>query len=185
MQAPEAAIGLHLNASNPYIDERRLPDDLSEAERQMLEDARSFRDREGAYLQLQATKPQTLAYGLTDSPAGLAAWIVEKLHAWSDGDLPRDEVLTLLTLYWATGTIASSLRLYLEVRRDTTPATGIEVPVGIVMLPGDLVRTPREWVERRLPVARWTELPRGGHFPEWEVPELIAPDIDAFFSTLA
>jgi pimeloyl-ACP methyl ester carboxylesterase len=160
----------------------------TDAERVFVAEAERWRDSEMAYAQLHATKPQTVAVGLNDSPAGLAAWIVEKFRRWSDCDgdveraFSRDDLLTNLTLYWVTETIGSSIRLYLETVRDPDMAWGHpSVPVAMAMPPADMFPTPREWVERQGPVARWTDLSRGGHFPEWEVPEEIADDITAFF----
>lgn len=169
-----------------------MPQDLSEAERAFLAEAQRFAMREGAYAMLQSSKPQTPAVGLNDSPAGLAAWLVEKYRAWSDcgGDVEtrftKDELLTNLTVYWATETIGSSMRLYAETARVPSPNVGkrVETPTAMAMLPKDLVHGPREWHEREYNVQRWTELPRGGHFGEWEEPELIAEDIRAFFRPL-
>jgi pimeloyl-ACP methyl ester carboxylesterase len=149
---------------------------------------------ERGYSFIQGTRPQTLAYGLTDSPAGLAAWILEKWRAWGDtsGDLDRydrDFLLTLLTLYWATGTIATSIRDYRENREAGTavldPGAYVTVPTAIAHFPHSFVsegRLPREWAERAYNVTRFTDMPRGGHFAAVEEPELLAADIAAFFS---
>jgi pimeloyl-ACP methyl ester carboxylesterase len=150
-------------------------------------------EAEGAYDHLQATKPQTLGYGLNDSPAGLAAWIVEKYRSWSDcgGDVERrftkDEILTQLTIYWVTETVNSANRLYFE--RDRAPrALGAEdrvrVPTAVAIFPGDIDKPPREWGERVYDVRRWTEMPRGGHFAALEEPALLATDIREFFRSL-
>jgi pimeloyl-ACP methyl ester carboxylesterase len=191
MQRPDAVLALHMSGSNPWVDLDDLPADLTAAEHQMVADARAFRQTEFAYAQQHATKPQSLAVGLNDSPAGLAAWIVEKLRAWSDcdGDLERrftrDEVLSQLTVYWATQTIGSSIRLYYESRRHPPAGGAIAAPVAMAMLPADMYRTPREWLERQGgPLARFTELPRGGHFGEHEEPELLADDLRAFLREL-
>lgn len=176
-----------------------LPPDLaaerpfSDAERAFLEAARAWSEEEGAYSQLHRTKPQTLAYALNDSPVGLASWIVEKFRAWSDcgGDLERsftkDELLTSVTLYWVTQTIGPSMRLYYETRRAPRrlrPGERIEVPCAVALFPKEISRPPREYVERTHNVVRWTEMPRGGHFPALEEPELLAEDIRAFFRPL-
>ncbi|HEV2913909.1 MAG TPA: epoxide hydrolase [Pyrinomonadaceae bacterium] len=189
---PEQLIGIHLtDPAWPYLGAGAR--ELSEAERAYVaEEARWQRD-EGAYDDLQATRPQTLAYGLNDSPAGLAAWIVEKFRAWSDcdGDIERrftkDELLTNLTIYWATETINSSIRLYYESRHNPTPfAEGerVTVPTALAIFPKDIDRPPREWAERSYNVERWTMMPRGGHFAAMEEPELLAQDIRAFFRPL-
>jgi pimeloyl-ACP methyl ester carboxylesterase len=181
---PQAVIGLHLSATNPFLPE--IPGDLTRAEQRFVARVQAWRQSEMAYAMVHATKPQTLAVGLNDSPAGLAAWILEKFRAWSDcgGDVEqafhRDDLLTNLTIYWATQTIGSSIRIYHESRRTGAGRPRPDVATAVVMLPADLFPTPREWVERWSRVDRWTELPRGGHFAEWEVPDLLAEDIRGF-----
>ena len=168
-------------------------DDLSEAERDYLERVRRWEKDEGAYGEIQATRPQTLAYGLNDSPVGLAAWIVEKFRAWSDCDgdvesrFTKDELLTNVMIYWLTQTIGSSMRRYFEVRHNPAPnplkpGERIETPTGIAMFPGekDLI-VPREWAGRCYNVVRWTDMPRGGHFPALEEPALLVDDLRACF----
>ncbi len=190
MAHPEAVLALHMSGSNPFLDLENLPDDLSPAEQRMVDDARRFRSEEFAYALLQASKPQTPAYALNDSPAGLAAWIVEKYRAWSDsgGDVEtafsRDELLSHLTVYWATQTIGSSMRLYYENVHTPGAWGAIAAPTGIAMLPADMFPTPREWLERSGPLAHYTVLPRGGHFGEQEVPDLLAEDLRAFLRPL-
>jgi len=187
---PEAVIGVHLSGSNPFLDLESLPGNLSPAEQDMVEAARRFRTEQFAYALLQASTPQTPAFALNDSPAGLAAWIVEKYRNWSDSagqterPFTREELLTTLTIYWVTETIASSMRLYYENTHSAAGWGRITVPVGFAMLPADMFCTPREWMERSTPVAHWSELPRGGHFGEHEVPELIATDLRAFLRPL-
>lgn len=186
MMRPDAVVALHMSGSNPWVDLDSLPGDLSAAEREMVEAARAWRSDEFAYAAQHATRPQSLAVGLNDSPAGLAAWLVEKYRAWSDcgGDVERrfskDELLAQLTLYWATETIGSSIRLYYESARDPGAWGEIAAPVAMAMLPADMYPTPREWLERQGPLARYIELPRGGHFGEHEEPELIAEDLREF-----
>jgi pimeloyl-ACP methyl ester carboxylesterase len=172
-----------------------LPDDseLSDAERDYLSRVKRWEKNEGAYIEIQATRPQTLAYGLNDSPVGLAAWIVEKFRAWSDcnGDIgsrfTKDELLTNIMIYWLTQTICSSVRRYFEARHNPTPnplkpGERIETPTGIAMFPGEKdLLVPREWAERCYNIKRWTDLPRGGHFPALEEPELLVDDLRAFF----
>jgi pimeloyl-ACP methyl ester carboxylesterase len=138
---------------------------------------------------MHRTKPQTAAAGLTDSPVGLAAWIVEKLRAWSDcdGDVERrftkDEMLTNITLYWLTGTIGPSMRMY-RANAAIPPAQHarrVDVPSGFSLFPGDIVRPPRAWLERTANVVRVTEPARGGHFAPFEEPGLYAEELRAFF----
>lgn len=147
---------------------------------------------QGAYTMLQSTKPQTLAYGLNDSPVGLAGWMVEKFQSWSDsnGDIEsrfsKDELLTNIMIYWVTETIGSSVRMYLESNANTPlwPAPRIEVPAGIAHFKAVDLVPPRSWVEQAMNVQRWTEIPRGGHFAALEEPELLVEDIRAFFRPL-
>jgi pimeloyl-ACP methyl ester carboxylesterase len=189
---PERVVGIHLSdVYRPYLGPgARI---FTDAERRFFEEERLWAEREGAYDHVQATKPQTLGYGLADSPAGLAAWIVEKFRSWSDcgGDVERrftkDELLTNLTLYWVTNTINSANRLYFERDRQPRPLgrdDRVAVPTAVTIFPGDIDRPPREWAERVYDVVRWTEMPRGGHFAAFEEPELLARDIREFFQPL-
>jgi pimeloyl-ACP methyl ester carboxylesterase len=154
-----------------------------------MADAASWGAAEGAYAAMHRTKPQTVAAGLTDSPAGLAAWIVEKLRSWSDcdGDVERsftnDEILTLVSIYWFTGTIGSSMRMYEANSRIPVEqlTRRVDVPSGFSLFPGDIVRPPREWLERTTNLVRVTEPPRGGHFAAFEEPELYARELREFF----
>ncbi|MEW2166488.1 epoxide hydrolase family protein [Streptomyces sp. NPDC007084] len=165
------------------------PADLTPEERAWMEEAAAWGRSEGAYAAIQRTKPQTAAVGLNDSPAGLAAWIVEKLRAWSDcgGDVERcftkDEILTNVTLYWLTETIGSSTRMY-RANAAIPPAQlarRVEVPSGFSVFAGDMVRPPRAWLERTTHLTRATEPPRGGHFAPFEQPELYARELREFF----
>ncbi len=185
---PDSLIGIHVSGTNPSL--RDVPDDLTDAEREFVENAQQWSQTEMAYAMEQSSKPQTLAYGLNDSPAGLAAWIVEKFRAWSDcdGDLEsrfgKDELLTNLTIYWATETINSSIRMYYESARGAGSQAQIDVPTAMLMSSKDMFPTPREWAERTYRIDRWTETSRGGHSLEWEEPELVADDVRAFFRSL-
>ena len=163
--------------------------DLTPGEREWIAGGAAWGAAEGAYAAMHRTKPQTVAFGLTDSPVGLAAWIVEKLRAWSDcgGDIERaftkDEILTNVTLYWLTGTIASSMRMY-NANAAIPPAQlaqRVEVPSGFSLFPGDIVRPPRAWLERTANVVRVTEPSHGGHFAPFEQPELYAQELREFF----
>ncbi|MFI0479573.1 alpha/beta fold hydrolase [Actinomadura sp. 9N215] len=165
------------------------PSELTAEERAWLQSTAAWGAAEGAYAAMHRTKPQTAAFGLTDSPAGLAAWIVEKLRAWSDcgGDVERsftkDEILTNVTLYWLTGTIGSSMRMY-HANAAIPPAQHarrVEVPSGFSLFRGDVVRPPRAWLERTTNAVRVTEPPRGGHFAPFEEPDLYAEELRAFF----
>jgi microsomal epoxide hydrolase len=183
--------GLHLNLA--VVRPPGKPDDfegLSVAEQEAFAERQRFQNEETGYSAIQGTKPQTLAYGLNDSPAGLAGWIVEKFRTWSDcgGDVEsafsRDALLTNVMAYWTTGTAGSSARLYRESRRlgsfGPAPAR-VEVPTGIAVFPRELTRPPRKWAEHYYNVQRWTHMPRGGHFAAFEQPGLFVEDVRAFF----
>ena len=165
------------------------PADLAPEERAFLEGAAAWGATEGAYAAMHRTKPQTAAFGLTDSPVGLAAWIVEKLRAWSDcdGDIEqrftKDEILTNVTLYWLTETIGSSMRMYRANAAIPLAqhSRRVEVPSGFSLFPGDIVRPPRAWLDRTANTVRVTEPARGGHFAAFEEPELYAEELRAFF----
>jgi pimeloyl-ACP methyl ester carboxylesterase len=146
---------------------------------------------------MQATKPLTVAYGLTDSPAGLAAWIVDVFRAFSDcgGEVEsrftRDQILTNLTIYWATQTIASAMRGYYDFEHFETPPppnARVDVPSGFAVFTDSYrlgsTRPPRELAEHAFNITRWTQMARGGHFAALEEPHLLAEDIRAFFRPL-
>jgi pimeloyl-ACP methyl ester carboxylesterase len=188
---PDRVVGLHLNFVTVPPPKDGAP--LTAAEEADVARVREWRRDGAGYQEIQGTRPQSLGYGLQDSPAGLCAWIVEKFRAWSDRDgdversFRRDRLLDNVTLYWVTGTAASSCRIYWEMRqagRGGIPQSRIEVPTGIANFPGEVTRMPRAWVERRYDVVHWTEQPRGGHFAAMEVPELFVDDVRAFFRGL-
>ncbi len=191
---PERVIGIHLSSDAAGPAHRPPDGELAPEEREYLSRLDRWELEEGAYGHQQRTRPQTLAYGLNDSPAGLAAWIVEKFRAWSDCEgvvdrrFSQDELLTNITIYWATQTISSSIRGYYEsahaVAQPHLPR--VLVPTGIAIFPGEYLigRVPRAWVERTYDVSRWTEMPRGGHFAALEEPQLLAEDIRSFYRTL-
>ena len=143
-----------------------------------------------AYQQIQGTKPQTLGYALDDSPAGLAAWIVEKFRAWCDCDgnvesrFTKDDLLTNIMLYWVTESAASATRIYYENRVAPSVGGRVTVPTACALFPKEITVPPRKWVEARYNLVRWTEMPRGGHFAALEQPELLVNDVRAFFRTL-
>ncbi|MDP8921770.1 MAG: epoxide hydrolase 1 [Chloroflexota bacterium] len=166
------------------------PEHPTPEEELYLADLARWQAEETGYQIIQGTKPQTLAYGLTDSPAGLAAWIVEKFRTWSDcdGEIERrytkDELLTNVMLYWATGAINSSFWPYYARLHEGWPipdGARIEVPTAHARFPREIVRPPRAWAERVLNIRRWTEMPAGGHFAALEEPELLANDLREFF----
>ncbi|MFF5055220.1 epoxide hydrolase family protein [Micromonospora sp. NPDC000663] len=171
--------------------------DLTDAEREALERLRRRGRTSSAYSEVHRTAPQTAGYALTDSPVGLCAWMAEKLLTWADptparpGGLTRDQVLDQVTLYWLTGTAASSARLYAEsIEQVSAWISGedtaeIRVPVGASIFPAELPRPSQRWAARRYPDIRyWKEHDGGGHFPALEVPELLIADLRAFFRLL-
>jgi len=188
----EHVAGIHLNMVIGAPPQGFDPDTASPEEKQDLADLERFRREETGYQQIQGTRPQSLGYALQDSPAGLCAWIVEKFRSWSDcGGLvesrfSKDELLTNVTLYWVTASITSSLRIYYEMRNagaDALPAR-VDVPTACAIFPHEISRVPRSWVEPRYRVARFTRMPRGGHFAALEEPELLVEDVRAFFRPL-
>ena len=187
----DAVRAIHLNMLIMRPEMARLEPPPDEAERAWLRAMRKVVDLEGGYLRIQATKPQTLAVGLSDSPAGLAAWILEKFHTWPDAAsrLDRDLVLGNISLYWFTNTLASSAWMYgtvLDRSRFTLPeGRRIEVPTAMAHFPRDTYPLPpRQWLERIANVVRWTDMPRGGHFAAMEEPALFAEDLVGFIGSL-
>ena len=184
-------IGVHLTSitrPTPYLGPGSRP--LTEAEQAHSNQRERWQQAEGGYSHIQGTKPQTLSYGLNDSPAGLAAWIVEKYRTWSDcnGDVEsrytKDELLTNITIYWVTGTIGSSVRMYKENQStlwEMAEGEKVPTPAGMALFPQEIAKPPREWAERSWDVRRWEEMPRGGHFAALEEPELLAHEIREFF----
>jgi len=195
----EAVVGAHLT-DVPFWHALRPPKEPSRAEQKYLDGIKGFQQDRGAYALIQGTKPRSLAAGLNDSPAGLAAWIIEKFEAWSDcgGDVERrfskDELLTNVMIYWLTGTIGTSFQPYRDVMKAGAPrwiaeaakgwAGSDQTPVGVALFPQDLSAPPREWGERFYNITRWTRMPAGGHFAALEEPDALADEIRAFFRPL-
>jgi len=178
---PQRCAGIHLNMA--FFPQPKEDDELSETERQSLADRDEFLRSGSGYSAEQSTRPQTLGYGLADSPAGQAAWIVEKFYAWSDCDghpenaFTRNELLDNVTTYWLTDSGASSARLYWESFRRGR-AGAVTVPAGISVFPREIVRPARRWVEPRFSDLRyWGEPARGGHFAAFEQPELFVTEV--------
>jgi pimeloyl-ACP methyl ester carboxylesterase len=184
--------GLHLNfcTAGPPAGVANPLEGVPDAEVKLMNETNARMANERAYQQIQGTKPETLGFGLSDSPAGLAAWIVEKFHAWCDcgGDIEsrfsKDDLLTNVTIYWATETAASSSRIYYE-NRVAPPVLGrVTVPSACALFPREISTPPRKWVEARYNLVRWTPMPRGGHFAALEQPELLVNDVREFFRTI-
>jgi pimeloyl-ACP methyl ester carboxylesterase len=185
-------VGLHSNMllafpadpSSVQLDEREQADLAAAAE---------FMTRGAAYQEIQGKNPQTLAYGLTDSPAGLAGWIVEKFWAWTDNNgspedaVSRDEILTNLTVYWVTSTINSSVRLYCESQRGRNfgPSDDyVSIPTAAAVFPKEIFRIPEAYAAARYNLVRYTRFDRGGHFAALEEPDLYLQDVREFFRSV-
>ena len=187
---PEHVVGIHLTSvADPPVHD---PATLTADEQTYLAEVARWVEDEGAYEHQQMTRPGTLSFGLSDSPAGVLAWIVEKYFAWSDNDgtlasvFTDDDVLTQASLYWFTNCIATSFRPYFEFAHGHAPRVRrVDVPTAVAVFPKDLSRPPRSWAERTYRVERYTVMPRGGHFAAHEVPDLLARDIATFFAELA
>jgi pimeloyl-ACP methyl ester carboxylesterase len=186
---PDKVIGVHVSGllRGVPLQSDKPP---SEAEQKFTRDLQAWTSAEMAYANLHSSKPQSLAPALNDSPAGLAAWIIEKFRRWGDtqGNIERrfskDELLTNLTIYWATQTIGPSMRLYYEFGREKRLTGRVAVPTAALIALNDMVPPPREVGERVYNIVRWNETQVGGHFLEWEEPELVAADMRAFFAQL-
>jgi microsomal epoxide hydrolase len=187
--AGDHVIGVHLNmlATPPPKDPEELAA-LTDAERDRAQALERFRATGSGYGAIQSTRPQTLAYGLTDSPAGQLAWIVEKFGEWTDGNLPddavdRDQLLTNVMLYWLTGTAGSSARLYYEAARSRAPGPPrpSTAPTGVAVFPREIAPPVRRLAELSNNIVHWSEFDRGGHFAAMEEPDLLVDDIREFF----
>ncbi len=188
---PEHCEAVHVNLLMlPPPRDVANPMSLATAQERVLLERTARHQREGsAYMKLQMTKPQSLGYGLYDSPIGLCAWITEKFHDWSDcgGDIRNavswDRLLTNISLYWFTNSIVSSLRLYKETLGHsgaTKPLAQPRVPFGMAVYPQDIYHVPRAWAERAFNVRHWFEASRGGHFAAMEQPQIFAEDLWRF-----
>ena len=187
---PAHCLGIHITlamGTRPKVDGQPTAE-----EARALQGLQHYQDWDAGYAKQQATRPQTLGYGLTDSPAGQAAWILEKFWAWTDCNghpenlFTRDELLDNLMLYWVTASATSSARLYWESfgpgRRKALP---VQVPTGVAVFPKEIVTPVRRWMAADYPdIRHWTEMPRGGHFAAFEQPSLFVDDVRAFFRTL-
>jgi pimeloyl-ACP methyl ester carboxylesterase len=187
---PEHCVGIHITSamgSPPSTDGDRTPE-----EERALKGLKHYADWDSGYSKQQSTRPQTVGYGLTDSPAGQAAWILEKFWAWTDCDghpeniLSRDELLDNVMFYWVTATAASSARLYWEsFGPGRRAANQVQIPTGVAVFPKEIVPPVRRWMEARYTnIRHWSEMPKGGHFAAFEQPELFVGDVRAWFGTL-
>ena len=189
----ERLIGIHVNLLAVRREPKLLTDPTPE-EKVFIEQLNHFLKEETGYQWIQGTRPTTLAFALTDSPAGLAAWVVEKFRAWTDNDgnpesaVSRDDMLANITLYWATGAIGSSFWPYYARMHGPWPipdGASVDVPTGYVEFPREILRPPRSVAERvYTDIRRWTVSAKGGHFAALEQPELLAREIREFFRPL-
>jgi microsomal epoxide hydrolase len=184
----EHVIGAHLNMlfMAPTPEQAQSP-----VAKEILEAGAAFQRDETGYSLVHSTKPMSLGIAQSDSPAGIAAWIVEKFRTWSDcnGDVEsvytKDQLLTNIMFYWAPNSIASAANMYYESRAERRGAwPEIKVPVGVAMFPKELARCPQSWTEGKLNVTQWTEMPQGGHFAAMEQPQLLLDDVRSFFRPL-
>ncbi|MGH9886503.1 MAG: epoxide hydrolase family protein [bacterium] len=192
---PSHCAGIHLNmvVAGPPAGAANPMEGVTPDEQVWLAEMGNFQKNETGYQQIQGTKPQSLGYGLNDSPAGLAAWIVEKFRTWSDCDgkvesrFSKDELLTNIMIYWTTQSITSSTRLYCETMRSGRfgAADGkIEVPTAGAIFAKELYKAPRAWADAAYNIKHWSVFPKGGHFAALEEPELLVEDIRDFFRGL-
>jgi microsomal epoxide hydrolase len=181
------AAGIHLNM---VVAPPTSSEDLTPDEQAMLAGMAEFNAEGMGYQHIQGTKPQTLAYGLVDSPVGLAGWIAEKFHAWSDcggtieSAIDRDLLLTNITIYWVTETAGSSARIYQAQRhapREDQAPKWVDVPTGCSIFPGEIYRASRRWAEARYNVSFWSEHTKGGHFAAMEQPAALVDDVRECF----
>lgn len=187
-------LGIHTNMPLLQPDPDTL-DDLSPLEKSALAGMDYYQQQDSGYAKIQSTRPQTLGYGLTDSPAGQLAWIIEKFWAWCDcGEgadrhpenvLTRDEMLDNVMMYWLTGTAASSARLYWQSFNALNSSEEITLPVGCSIFPGEILRASRRWAEKRYRnIIHWGEPDRGGHFAAFEQPERFVDEVRGCFRAL-
>jgi pimeloyl-ACP methyl ester carboxylesterase len=183
---PDHVVGVHLNTLPPYAARGSDPDDLDDRDRERVERLRRFRLTGSGYGAVQATRPQTVGYGLTDSPAGQLAWIAEKFGEWTDGGLTavdRDQMLTNISVYWLTRTAGSSARLYYEAARSggLGPPAPSTAPTGVAVFPAEIAPPVRRLAEQTNHIVHWSEFDRGGHFAAMEEPDLLVGDVREFF----
>ncbi len=186
---PESVIGIHLNMVLAFPDPGS-PSDPTAEERDALESFDRYRRFDAGYAKVQSTRPQTIGYGLVDSPAALCAWIIEKFWSWTDCQneplevLSRDQLLDNVMLYWIPKAGASSARLYWEAVREA-PLGPVRVPVGCSIFPGEIVRPSRQWAEGRFQDLRyWNRTERGGHFAAFEQPDIFVSEVRTAFRTM-
>lgn len=189
-QAPRGLAGIHLNMpiARPTREDHANP---GPEEIRAFEAGEHYKNFESGYSQIQSTRPQTIGYGLVDSPVAQAGWIYEKMWAWTDNQgkpedaLSRDTILDNIMLYWLPANGASSARLYWESFGSIARSEPVRLPAGVTNFPKEITKAPRKWAERILAnITWWTEADRGGHFAAWEEPDLFVEEVRGFFATL-
>lgn len=198
-QAPAGLVGIHVNmpATVPVDVARALnngdqaPAGLSAGEKAAFDSLDAFYRKDAGYSAMMVTRPQTVGYGLSDSPVGLAAWMYDKFAQWTysggvpERSLTRDEMLDDITLYWLTNTAISSAQLYWENNANNFNAVDIAIPAAVTVFPGEIYRAPRSWAERSYHhLVYFNEVDKGGHFAAWEEPELFSVEVRAAFRSL-
>jgi pimeloyl-ACP methyl ester carboxylesterase len=198
-QAPKGLIGIHVNmpatvppdVARALADGDAAPAGLSVAEQAAFDQLNKFYKLGCGYSAMMVTRPQTVGYGLTDSPVGLAAWIYDKFAAWTytggdpERELSKDDMLDDITLYWVTNTAVSSARLYWENNANNFNAVDVSIPAAVTVFPGEIYRAPRSWCEQSYHnLIYWNEVDKGGHFAAWEQPELFSAELRAAFRPL-
>ena len=182
-------IAIHVNMPIALPPAEGLDNPSAEEQRALAAWAH-YEEWDSGYSKQQSTRPQTLGYGLVDSPVGQLAWIVEKFWSWMDCDghpenvLTRDELLDNVMMYWVTASAASSARMYWESFRVFGGLARVEVPTGVAQFPKEIALAPRHWAEANYNITHWTQMPRGGHFAAFEQPELFVDDVRTFFATV-
>jgi epoxide hydrolase len=190
--APDHVVGVHVNAASvgfmpfPPLEESELAE-LSDSERARVERIAEYMDDGSGYASIQSTRPQTLAYGLTDSPVGQLAWIVERFQEWTHAELPedavdRDRMLTNVMLYWLTGTAGSSANSYYEDKHSGAWPQPSGVPTGVAAFAEDI--SIRRYAEQSNHIVHWSDFDTGGHFAAMETPDLLVADVREFFRAL-
>lgn len=189
-QAPAGLAGIHLNmpVARPTADDRANP---GPEEIRAFEAGAHYKAFESGYSQIQSTRPQTIGYGLVDSPVAQAGWIYEKMWSWTDNDgkpedaLTRDAILDNIMLYWLPANGASAARLYWESFGAIAKSDPVLLPAGVTNFPREITKAPRKWAERILQnITSWSEVGRGGHFAAWEEPDLLVAEVQRYFATL-
>lgn len=189
-QAPQGLAGIHTNmpVARPTREDYVDP---GPEERAAMEAGQRYKDFDSGYSKIQSTKPQTIGYGLVDSPVALAGWIYEKMHGWTDNAgnpedaLSRDAILDNVMLYWLNATGASAARLYWESFGAIAKSPPVPVPAGVSTFPKEITKAPRRWAERLLTnLVYWNDTDKGGHFAAWEQPEVFVDEVRKCFALM-